>query len=302
MAQKVNAMTTTRRNGHQRALLIALFAVGAALVLSVVSFANTSTSSTVTITTSGVAGEFGFSVGQAVPGASSWVANDATTITVGSVANLAVGDYILIDEEGDADPDGDAGTVFSYHTITGIADPVLTVSPDIDNTYTGTASVTEEAPYAVATTWSPSVGSASSITAGNHFLVNLQGLTTSDNALVEVFNVNSNELVKNYTFLHRVINIKVLCDSASCPTGVGTTPFSAAGTNGVWQDAVDAAGVKISESDDFLTLTNARQAFILLGGYTYALTIDGGTMFTIDVVTGAGDSLSPTDLVQLTAL
>ncbi|MDA1258822.1 MAG: hypothetical protein O3C10_13435, partial [Chloroflexi bacterium] len=138
-------MTTTRRNGHQRALLIALFAVGAALVLSVVSFANTSTSSTVTITTSGVAGEFGFSVGQAVPGASSWVANDATTVTVGSVANLAVGDYILIDEEGDADPDGDAGTAFSYHTITGIADPVLTVSPDIDNTYTGTASVTEEA-------------------------------------------------------------------------------------------------------------------------------------------------------------
>ena len=70
----------------------------------------------------------------------------------------------------------------------------------------------------------------------------------------------------------------------------------------MWQDAVDAAGETISDADDYLTLTNARQAFILLGGFTYALTIDGGTMFTIDVTTGDGDSLSPTDLVQLTAL
>lgn len=298
-------MTTTTgksRNTHQKAFLFALLAMVGALVVSVMSFANTSTTSTVTITTSGIGGEFGFSVGQGVPASAAWTSDTATTVDVDDATNFAIGDYVLIDEDGDADPAGDLSTIFSYHTVTGVAGLTLTVSPDIANTYSVAASVTEEAPNPGAATWSPSVGSTSSITAGNHFLVNLQGLTTSDNALVEIFNVNSNELVKNYTFLHRVINIKVLCDGTSCEPGVGTTPFSASGTNGVWQDAADAAGTTISETDDFLTLTNARQAFILLGGFTYAVTIDGGTMFTIDVTTGAGDSLSPTDLVQLTAL
>ncbi len=295
-------MTTTSNTGHQKALLIALLAVGAVLVLSVVSFANTSTSSTVTVTTGGVNGNFGFSAGQGTPGSATWSADTATTVDVSSPTNFAVGDYILIDEDGDADPDGDLATVFSFHTVTNVSGSTLTVSPDIANTYSGAASVTEEAPNSAPPTWSPSVGSTSSITGGNHFLINLQGLTTTDSALVEMFLTNTDELVKNYTFLHRLINVKVLCDSGSCPTGAGTTPFSTSGTNGVWQDAVDAAGTTISATEDYLTLTNARQAFILLGGYTYALTIDGGTLFTIDVTEGAGDSLSPTDLVQLTAL
>ena len=292
------------KNGHQKAFLVALLAVGAALVLSVVSFANTSESSTVTISIGGVGGEFGFSVGQGVPASMGFSSdNDGdTVITVGGTNNFAVGDYILIDEEGDQDPNGDAGTVYSYHTVTAVSGDTLTVSPDITNTYSGTASVSETAPNSVAPTWSPSIGSTSTITGGNHFIINLQGLDTSDAALAEIFLTNTDELVKNYTFLHRELNVKVICDSSSCPTGAGTTPFSTSGTNGVWQDAVDAAGSTISDTQDFLTLTNARQAFILIGGYTYALTIDGGTLFTIDVTTGAGDSLSPTDLVQLTAL
>ncbi len=292
-------MTALSKNSHQKALLIALVAVAAALVFSVVSFASTSTSSTVTITTGGVNGEFGFSVGQGVPGTANWTSDDATTVTVDDATNFAIGDYILIDEDGNGDPlDG----TNSYHTITAISGTTFTISPDISNTYSSAADVFEEAPGVSSATWSPSIGSTSSITGGNHFVINLQGLTTTDAALVEIFLTNTDQLVKNYTFLHRLINIKVLCDSGSCPTGAGTTPFSTSGTNGVWQDAVDAAGTTVSETQDYLTLTNARQAFILLGGYTYSLTIAGGTLFTIDVTEGAGDSLSPTDLVQLTAL
>ncbi|MBT4072508.1 MAG: hypothetical protein HOE75_02355 [Chloroflexi bacterium] len=293
-------MTFLGKSGHQRAFLVALIAVGAALVLSVVSFANTSTSSTVTVSVGGVGGEFGFSVGQGTPATTSWASDATTTVTVSSVTNFNVGDYILIDEDADGVPAGSSGD--SFHTITAINGSVLTVSPDISNTYSTAASVSEEAPNSSSATWSPSVGSTSSITAGNHFLINLQGLGTTDSALIEVFLTNTDELVKNYTFLHRLVNVQVLCDSGSCPTGAGTTPFSTSGTNGVWQDAVDAAGTTVSATDDYLTLTNARQAFILLGGYTYALTIDGGTLFTIDVTETTGDSLSPTDLVQLTAL
>lgn len=292
-------MTKVSKTGHQKAFLIALIAVGAALVLSVVSFASTSTSSTVTVTVGGLGGEFGFSVGQNVPGAANWTADDATTVQVDDATNFAVGDYILIDEDANGDPlDG----TNSYHTITAISGTTFTVSPDITNTYSAAADVFEEAPGVSSATWSPSIGSTSSITGGNHFAINLKGLATTDSALVEIFVINTDELVKNYTFLHRLINIEVLCDSGSCPTGAGATPFSVSGTNGVWQDAVDAAGTTISETQDYLTLTNARQAFILLGGYTYGLTIDGGTLFTIDVTEGSGDSLSPTDLVQLTAL
>ncbi len=293
-------MTKIGKNGHQRAFFLALIAVGAALVLSVVSFANTSTSSTVTVTVGGVGGVGGFSVGQGTPATTMWTGDASTTVTVSSATNFAVGDYILIDEDANGTPAGSTGD--SFHTITEINGTTFTVDPVISNTYTTSASVSEEAPNSSSATWSPSIGSTSSITAGNHFLINLQGLGTSDSALIEVFLTNTDELVKNYTFLHRLVNIKVLCDSGSCPTGAGTTPFSTGGTNGTWQDAVDAAGNTISATEDYLTLTNARQAFILLGGYTYALTIDGGTLFTIDVTETTGDSLSPTDLVQLTAL
>lgn len=291
-------MTKASKTGHQKAFLIALIAVGAALVLSVVSFAGTSTSSTVTVTLGGIGGEFGFSVGQNTTATADVTADGTSTIDVNAVGNFAVGDYILIDEDADGNP-----TNGTYHTITAISGSTLSVSPDTSGSFTTGADVYEQAPNAAGATWSPSIGSTSSITAGNHFIVNLQGLGTSDAALIEIFLTNTDELVKNYTFLHRLINIQVLCDSGSCPAGAGTTPYSSGGAaNGAWEDAVDAAGTKISDTADYLTLTNARQAFILLGGYTYALTIDGGTMFTIDVTEGAGDSLSPTDLIQLTAL
>ena len=298
-------MTTIGRNGHQTAFLIALLAVGAALVLSVVSFANTSTSSTVTVTVGGVGGEFGFSVGQTVPATSMWTGDSTTTVTVAGTTNFAIGDFILIDEDADGDPE--TGTA-SYHTITDITESTLTVSPNIDDIFSTSASVSEAAPLTAAATWAPSIGSTSTITAGNHFNINLKGLDSTDSALVEIFMTNTDALVKNYTFLHRLINVEVLCqETDTCPqdTGGNLTPFSVSGSGigGVWQDAVDAAGTTISETDDYLTLTNARQAFILLGGYTYTLTIAGGTLFTIDVTeSGSSDSLSPIDLIQLTAL
>lgn len=58
------------------------------------------------------------------------------------------------------------------------------------------------------------------------------------------------------------------------------------------------AWTDISEVVDFLTLTNARQGFVLGGGYAYSITIDGGTVFTVDTNEGVNDSLSPIDLAQ----
>lgn len=41
--------------------------------------------------------------------------------------------------------------------------------------------------------------------------------------------------------------------------------------------------------------------FNLTGSFVYAITMDGGAVFTIDTSTGTGDSLSPDDQIGITA-
>ncbi|MBT4072507.1 MAG: hypothetical protein HOE75_02350, partial [Chloroflexi bacterium] len=162
----------------------------------------------------------------------------------------------------------------------------------------GTTSVVEQAVYTTVPTWNPVIGSTTSIKPGNHFLVNLKGLTTSDDAFVEVITTNPNELVKNYTYLNRTIGVYVLCEAASC----SSAPYKATPAGGSYDDALDSTGTDINITSDILTLQNARQQFVLTGGYVYALTVEGGALFTIDTdESGGNDSLSPTDQVGITA-
>ena len=299
MTVKISALS------HKKALVLALLGVVTALFISVASFAATSSTSTITINaSSGLAGEFGFVVAQDASSTTTWFSdNDGDTVVItGGTNNFAVGDYILIDE----DADGSAFTgQASFHTITAISGGVLTVSPDIPSGYSGSASVTEAVVYPGGVhSWTPALNSATSVTAGNHFIINLKGLTTSDSAFVEMITTNPNELVKNYTYLNRTIGIYVLCESTSSATCSASAPFNAVTDSGKFGEALDATGNDINATADILTLQNARQQFVLEGGHVYALTVEGGALFTIDTTGGAvgsGDSLSPSDQVGITA-
>ncbi len=287
---------------HGKALALALLLIVGGLAVSVASFAATSSSSTITVGTfAGLAGEFGFTVSQDALASTTWSSDTATTVDVSSPTDFAVGDQILIDEDGDSDPDGDSASIFSYHTVTGVSGSTLTVSPDITNTYSGAASVSEPGVYPAVHTWTPALNSATSVVPGNHFIVNLKGLTTSDAALVEILLTNPNELTKNYTYLNRTMGVYVLCEASSSCTG---DPFSASTNAGAYGDATDASGDTINATADILTIQNARQQFVLTGGYVYSVTADGGALFTIDTTggsVGSGDSLTPSDQISITA-
>lgn len=221
-----------------------------------------------------------------------------TTVSVSDSAAYAVGDHILIDS--DADGDASSGTA-SFHTVTANDESgeVLTLSPAHSGSFDTSASVSEPSQYAAVHSWTPALNSATSVTAGNHFIVNLMGLTTSDDAFVEVITTNPNELVKNYTYLNRTIGVYILCDDTS--TCTAAQPYKASTNAGEYGEALDSTGTDINATADILTLQNARQQVVLEGGHVYALTVEGGALFTIDTTTGAGDSLSPTDQVGITA-
>jgi hypothetical protein len=291
---------------HRKALVLALIGIVGGLVISVVSFAATSSSATLSIAaSSGLSGEFGFVLAQDTLSSTAWASdNDGDTVTVtvgGSDTNaFAVGDYILIDDDGDKN--SFSGTA-SYHSVTAVDGLTLTVAPDIGAGFGAGTSVSEPVKYSGVHTWTPALNSATSVSAGNHFIVNLMGLTTSDSAFVELITTNPNELVKNYTYLNRTVGVHVLCqnltaDGASC---AAATPYAETTAAGSFGNATDATGDSINATADILTLQNACQQFNLQGGRVYALTVEGGALFTIDTTTGAGDSLSPQDQVGITA-
>jgi hypothetical protein len=285
----------------KRFVLLAIGLVVLALGLSIASFAQNNTTSTISITAGGIGGELGFVVSQGAAGADmNWTADDATTVTVDAVSNIAVGDFIGIESDGDGYADCTASTC-SFHTVTAINSLILTVSPDITNTYSATADVNEMAKNATGATWTPVLNSNATVTAGNLFNVNLTPSDTTDTFMVEIFLTNVDELAKNYTYLNRVVNVYVVCtDPDGADACAATGPFSAAADSGEFEQAEDTTGTNIGTTPDYLTFTNARQSFLLAGGYMYSITLDGGIMYTIDTTTGAGDSLSPTDLVQIT--
>ena len=235
MTFKISALS------HKKALILALLGIVTALLISVASFAATSSTSILTISAaSGLAGEFGFVVAQDELSTTAFADDnngDTVTVTVGGGANnFAVGDYILIDS--DSDGSGFSGPA-SFHTVTAVNGNTLTVAPDITNSY-GSASVSEPVVYTGGVhSWTPALNSATSVTAGNHFIINLKGLTTSDSAFLEIITTNPNELVKNYTYLNRTIGVYVLCDSTLAST-CSLPPFKTSTNSGSFGEALDA--------------------------------------------------------------
>lgn len=262
-----------------------------ALLVSVVSYAQTSpASASNTISTTAVTGGTGRPISQSVPGSSDLVSvalSGSTEISVADSTGFSAGDYIRIDD----------GFTSDFHTVTGASEGSVTITPALTTSFAagGITSVEEQAVYAGGPTWNPIIGSTTSVKPGNHFLVNAKSLSTSNASVVDILLTNGDQLTNNYGHMNRRMNVYVLCDSdESCIGG----PFTDATAPGEWSQAKDAAGTDISEVPDFLNMTNARQGFVLGGGYVYGIVVDGGTVFTVDTNEGVNDSLSPIDLAQ----
>ena len=230
---------------HRKALVLALFGIVTGLIVSVTSFANTSSSTSIDIASGSV--EFGFTVAQAsttITGVSS------ASITVADGSTFAVGDHILIETDGDGDPT--SGTQRGWFTVTskpttdsmtllveadGTTDPdaagvgvfEVLYEPTVYGANHTKAGINSFPGTGSAATWTPALNSATSVIPGNDFIVNLKGLTSGDSAFVEILNTNPNELVKNYTYLNRTFGVYVYCDSVlDCSSG----PYSESTTAG----------------------------------------------------------------------
>lgn len=274
-----------------RALLLTLTTVIGALLVSVLSYAQSSpASATNVVNTVGASGGIGRPVSQDIPGSADLISvatSGSMTIVISDTTGFASGDYVLIDD----------GSAHGYHTVISVGDGSLTVTPPLTRSFAagGTTSVEEQAVYAGVPTWNPIIGSTTSVKPGNHFLVNAKALSTSNASVVDILLTNGDQLAHNYGHLNRRLNVYVLCDAEIACTG---GPFANTTAPGEWGQSKDAAGTDISEVADFITLTNARQGFVLGGGYVYGIVVDGGTVFTVDTNEGVNDSLSPTDLAQ----
>jgi hypothetical protein len=299
---------------HRKALVLALFGIVAGLIVSVTSFANTSSSTSIDIASG--SSEFGFTVAQdstAITGVTT------ASISVSDGSTFAVGDHILIEPDGDGDLT--SGFQRGWYTVTakpttdsmtllveadGTTDPQeagifstdVLYEPTVYNSNHTKAGINGYPTSGAAAIWTPALKSATSVLAGNDFIVNLKGFTSADSAFVEVLNTNPNELIKNYTYLNRTFGVGVYCDSIStCSSGA----YSDVTQPGQWIEANDVSGETINAVGDPLSLANARVQFNLIGDHVYAITIDGGALFTIDTSTGTGDSLSPSDQIGITA-
>lgn len=274
-----------------RALLLTMTTVIGALLVSVVSYAQAApASSTNVVDTIGINGGAGRPISQDIPGSTGLVSvafSGTTTLPVSDTAGFAAGDYVLIAD----------GTAREYHTVAGITDSAINVTSPLTASFAagGTTSIEEQSVYSGPPTWNPIIGSTTSVRPGNHFLVNAKGLSTSNASVIDIILTNGDQLTNNYGHLNRRLNVYVLCDvEFACEGG----PFVTTTAPGEWGQARDAAGTDIAETGDFITLTNARQGFVLGGGYVYGVVVDGGTVFTLDGTEGLNDSLSPTDLAQ----
>jgi hypothetical protein len=289
--------------GRKKAFILVQLTIIIGLVISVASFAATSTTSSVTIiAATGVTGDFGSVVPQNLLTSMEWSDDDSfDTLTVTSGTNhFAVGDYLLIDTGFDGDSSTDDA---SFHTVTAVNGNTLTISPDMQfGVGFGGAAVTELGVYSGGThSWTPALNSATSVNSGNHFIVNLKSMTTSDAAFVEIIITNSDALQKNYTYLNRIIGVYVLCESTTASTCPADALFSETTGAGSFGKANDATGQDINSPPSVLTLQNSRVQFFLEGGHVYALAVEGGAVYTIDSNTGEGDELSPSDHVVITA-
>lgn len=107
-----------------RALLLTLMTIIGALMVSVVSYAQTSpASASNTVTTTGVTGGTGRPISQGVPGSSDLISvalSGSTEISVADTTGFAVSDYVRIDDGFNSD----------YHTVTGVSADSITITPE----------------------------------------------------------------------------------------------------------------------------------------------------------------------------
>jgi hypothetical protein len=135
------------------------------------------------------------------------------------------------------------------------------------------------APYThVAPNWTPVVGEAGAASPGDVYHID----TTSylGDVLVTVFYTNTNQLIKDYSYLNLKVNVWT-------------------GTSGAWSQATRADGSTIDAT--YLTLSGGYTTFILNGNAEYCISVDGGNYFCIDTDAASG-SLSPDFFIQVQPL
>jgi hypothetical protein len=137
----------------------------------------------------------------------------------------------------------------------------------------------DDAPYThVAPKWTPVVEEAGAVTPGDIYYID-----TSDylgDVLVTVFFTNTDELIKDYSFLNLQVNVWT-------------------GTTGDWAQSNRADSAEIGTV--FLTLTGGYTTFILNGNSEYCISIDDGNYFCIDT-DATGGSLSPDFFIEVQPL
>lgn len=105
-----------------RALLLTLMTIIGALLVSVVSYAQTApTSASNVITTIGISGGSGRPIPQEIPRSADLISvalSGSTTLTVSNTLGFISGDYVRIDD----------GTVHGYHTVVSASEGSITIT------------------------------------------------------------------------------------------------------------------------------------------------------------------------------
>ena len=143
------------------------------------------------------------------------------------------------------------------------------------------------APYTnVAPTWSPVVGQAGSITAGDIYYLDCSAYL--GDVMVTINLTNPSALAKDYSYLNLLVNV--------WSGGAGTWTTQATNSDG---SAIYSVGPPVIES--FLNIINGNVTFILAGGTHYCITIDSGDYYCIDT-NAIGGSLSPDFYLEIKPL
>lgn len=281
-----------------------LLAVGA---YSVASFAASSGAGSINVTVGGSSGALGEVTAVTSSSGIGYVASTTTHSTTSSTATSIVlsGAPPASFKVGNVIQWGtNATTQRGYITAIDTGTNTLTVA-DVDgttNTAPGTgATVYKVLRYAAQPSWSPVLNSAHAITGGDVYNVDTRAYT--GNVLISLFLTNPDQLGVDYSYQNMKTNLWVLCH-ASGGCAKGTAPFAGSGTatQGSFVQATNAAGTSFADTPVYLSLVSGYLTFIVKGGYEYAVTIDGGSGYTINTdnacSTGNG-CLSPTFFLEL---
>jgi hypothetical protein len=270
-----------------RAILLTLMTIIGALLVSVVSYAQTApASASNVITTIGISGGSGRPIPQEIPGSADLISvalSGSTTLTVNNTLGFISGDYVRIDD----------GTVHGYHTVASVTEDSITITPPLATSFAagGTTSIEEQAVYDRTPTWNPIIGSTTSVKPGNYFFVNATGLSTSSATVVDILLTNGDQLTRNYGHLNRKLNVYVTKGDAN--TNIDPVPVSPDRVGGIVVYDIPQVGHLFL----FLNSPQGRIFALIMGisvvGYIlYIAVSDNWRNVVVAAQTGAG-TLSP---------